>query len=60
MYVPKLFRSRRRDFARMLLTTEPWGLLVTAVDGSIRGSHLPFVYEPSVGEHGRLLGVAPA
>jgi len=56
VYVPKLFRSRRPDFADTLLATEPWGLLITAVDENIRGSHLPFVYEPSTGENGRLHG----
>ena len=32
MFVPKPFRSRRSDFASTLLATQPWALLVTAVE----------------------------
>ncbi|MGD1877326.1 MAG: FMN-binding negative transcriptional regulator [Kiloniellaceae bacterium] len=54
MYVPDAFRLD--DSARMaaVMRAFDFALLVTAPDGAVQASHLPFLYDPDAGENGML------
>ncbi len=55
MYVPAHFAMRDSE-VRELLTHHGAADLVTATTSGLTATLLPFVYDPTVGEHGALLG----
>lgn len=55
MYVPEAFRLNDPQRIAEVMRTFDFALLVTAPDGIPQASHLPFLYDPSAGEHGTLL-----
>ena len=55
MYTPEHFAAHP-DAVRQLLTTPEAANLITATAQGILATLLPFVYDPSVGEHGALQG----
>ena len=55
MYVPASFTAND-DVVRDLLTNHGAADLVTATSEGLLATFLPFLYDPTVGEHGALLG----
>ena len=55
MYVPAHFAADDTE-VRELLTQHGAADLITAAASGLTATLLPFVYEPTVGEHGALLG----
>lgn len=56
MYNPEHFKETNPERIAALITSHPFGMLVTAPDGVPYVSHLPFLFEPSVNAQGKLLG----
>lgn len=56
MYVPEAFRLDDADAIAEIAEAYAFALLVTAADGVPAATHLPVIYEPEGGPHGRLLG----
>ena len=56
MYVPEIFALKDPAETARVLREHSFGLLVTAPEGRIHSSHLPFLFEPESGRRGRLLG----
>lgn len=56
MYVPEHFAERDADRLGALIRDYSFGLLVSEVGGRPFATHLPFLYQPGHGPHGRLLG----
>jgi len=54
MYVPEAFRLDDRDAVAEVMRAFDFALLVTAPDGVVQASHLPFLYDPDAGPHGML------
>jgi transcriptional regulator len=54
MYVPTAFRLDDRARVAEVVRTFDFALLVTAPDGAVQASHLPFLYDPDAGENGTL------
>jgi transcriptional regulator len=56
MYIPEKFAEE--DFKRItsLVENNPFGMLITTHEGSPIISHLPFLFEPNIGSHGKLIG----
>ncbi|MCL6625342.1 FMN-binding negative transcriptional regulator [Alicyclobacillus shizuokensis] len=46
MYVPSYFRLSDPDEITSFIQAHSFGILVSAVDGQLTATHLPFVYEP--------------
>ena len=55
MYLPAHFAETRPERLHALLHTHPLGLLITPGPQGPEADHLPFLFEPTVGPHGRLL-----
>ncbi len=55
MYVPAHFAAQDTE-VRELLTQHGAADLVTAAASGLTATLIPFVYDPTVGEHGALLG----
>ena len=55
MYVPEAFRLDDPLRIAEVMRTFDFALLVTAPDSRPQASHLPFMYDPESGPHGRLL-----
>lgn len=56
MYTAGVFHESDRDRAFALIERHPFGLLVTAQDGLLHATHVPFLLDRSHGQHGALLG----
>lgn len=56
MYVPEHFKETNPERILALVEGHPFGMLVTAPEGVPFVSHLPFLFEPSAGSQGKLLG----
>ena len=56
MYIPAHFQETDPQRITALIQDNPFGMLVTAPAGVPFVTHLPFLFEPTVGVHGRLLG----
>lgn len=56
MYIPDHFKEANLERISSLIEGYPFGMLVTAPDGVPFVSHLPFLFERSVGSQGKLLG----
>ncbi len=56
MYIPEPFNENRRERIFALVDAYPFGMLITAPGGAPFVSHLPFVYEPTEGPNGSLVG----
>lgn len=56
MYIPEKFAEE--DFKRItaLVESNPFGMLIIVDEGSPTISHLPFLFEPNIGSHGKLIG----
>jgi len=54
MYVPEAFRLDDRDAVAEVMRAFDFALLVTAPDGVVQASHLPFLYDPDAGPNGTL------
>ncbi len=55
MYIPRSFAATDDD-VRDLLTQHGAADLITATPQGLLATFLPFLYDPTVGKHGRLLG----
>jgi transcriptional regulator len=56
MYIPRAFREARRDVLHGVIRRYAFGTLVSALDGELLATHLPFLLDPDRGPHGTLLG----
>jgi transcriptional regulator len=56
VYVPPAFREERREVLHDLIRQHAFGTLVSALDGELFATHLPFLLDAGRGEHGTLLG----
>jgi transcriptional regulator len=54
MYQPTHFREDRLEVQHALITSEPFGLLISTHDGEIMANGLPFHLDASVGSKGKL------
>ena len=54
MYIPAHFRETDLDRIAELIERNAFGMLVTAPDGSPFVSHLPFIFERSAADNGKL------
>ena len=54
MYVPEAFALKDQAYAQEVMERHGFALLVTAVDGAPRASHLPFLFDPGCGPRGTL------
>ena len=52
MYVPEHFAMNDPARLRAVIDDYDFALLVTAAEGQLEASHLPFVYEPEGGPQG--------
>ena len=56
MYTPDILKIEDRDEITAIIQQNSFAALTgPGADGRITGTHLPFMYDPSVGEHGRLI-----
>ncbi len=55
MYNPPAFRETRLDVLHALIRQHPLGLLISGGAGGLMANPIPFLVQPEVGEHGRLL-----
>lgn len=56
MYTPAHFKETDLERIAALIESYPFGALVTAPDGLPVVSHLPFLFDNTIGAHGKLLG----
>jgi transcriptional regulator len=56
MYMPPHFVEERPDIIADFIARHGFATLVTTGDAGLMASHLPLLYEPDAGGHGRLLG----
>jgi transcriptional regulator len=56
MYIPAAFAEINRTKLHAFIEQHSFGLLVSQVDGLPFASHLPFLLERTVGQHGTLIG----
>ena len=56
MYIPPAFREARRDVLHGVIRRYAFGTLVSALDGELFATHLPFLLDPDRGPYGTLLG----
>lgn len=56
MYIPEHFKETNPERISALIEGNSFGTLITVPDGLPFASHLPFLFEPSIGVQGRLLG----
>lgn len=55
MYIPAHFAARDAAPLQALIDGHAFGLLVSGGTGDMVASHVPFLYEPDHGTHGRLI-----
>ena len=55
MYIPAHFAETRPEQLHRILHAHPLGTLVTHGEAGLDADHLPFLFEPEPGPHGRLL-----
>jgi transcriptional regulator len=55
MYLPQHFEETRAEELHRVITEFPLGALVTHGLNGLDSNHLPFEFNPDVGEHGQLL-----
>ena len=55
MYIPAHFAENRPDQLQRVIREHPLGTLVTHTADGLDADHLPFEFDPSVGEHGQLI-----
>lgn len=55
MYIPAHFAETRPEQLHRILREHPLGTLVTHGETGLDADHLPFLFEPEPGPHGRLL-----
>lgn len=55
MYIPAHFAETRPEQLHRILHAHPLGTLVTYGEAGLDADHLPFLFEPEPGPHGRLL-----
>ncbi|MEQ1592868.1 MAG: FMN-binding negative transcriptional regulator [Thiobacillaceae bacterium] len=56
MYLPEHFKEDNPERIAALVRDNAFGMLVSAPQGQPYVSHLPFLFEPLSGTHGKLLG----
>jgi transcriptional regulator len=56
MYIPDHFKEDNLERVSALIQGGSFGMLITAPQGQPFVSHLPFLFERSLGAHGKLLG----
>ena len=56
MYIPEKFAEENFKRITGLVENNPFGMLITTDEGSPSISHLPFLFEPNIGSHGKLIG----
>ncbi|WP_428424312.1 FMN-binding negative transcriptional regulator [Methylibium sp.] len=54
MYIPPHFAESRPEQLHRIIREHPLGTLVTQGTGGLDADHLPFEFDPEVGEHGLL------
>lgn len=54
MYLPPHFAVLQPEQLQRVIQTHPLGMLVTSGEGGLDADHLPFEFDPEVGEHGLL------
>ncbi|MFO1352927.1 MAG: FMN-binding negative transcriptional regulator [Gammaproteobacteria bacterium] len=55
MYLPSHFEEQRAEEIQRLIQAYPLGSLVVQGPDGLMANHLPFLFDPQVGAHGRLL-----
>jgi transcriptional regulator len=56
MYLPPHFAETRTELLHGLIAAHPLGALVTLGPDGLTADHIPFILDPSAGEHGTLIG----
>lgn len=56
MYLPKHYEETRKEDLHRLIAEHPLGALVVNGPHGLDANHIPFEFEASPGEHGRLIG----
>ncbi|MEE9423968.1 MAG: FMN-binding negative transcriptional regulator [Methylococcales bacterium] len=56
MYIPEQFAEKDFEKITGLVKNNPFGMLISEHNGSPCIVHLPFLFEPNVGSHGKLVG----
>lgn len=56
MYIPEHFREEKEERLQVFIRENAFGVLVSMHEGLPFASHLPFLFEPSEGPHGKLSG----
>ena len=56
MYIPKHFEEPDVSVLHALIRSHPLSTWVTQADGELLVNHIPFLVDPSRGEHGTLVG----
>ncbi|SAL11687.1 transcriptional regulator [Caballeronia peredens] len=54
MYIPPHFAENRPDELQRIISAHPLGILVTHGEAGLDANHIPFEFDPEVGEHGLL------
>ncbi|SAK78827.1 FMN-binding negative transcriptional regulator [Caballeronia ptereochthonis] len=54
MYIPPHFAETRPEELHRIIGAHPLGILVTHGDAGLDANHIPFEFDPDVGEHGLL------
>ena len=55
MYIPAHFAENYPEQLHRIMREHPLGTLVTHSDEGLDADHLPFEFDPSIGEHGQLI-----
>ncbi|QNP48307.1 FMN-binding negative transcriptional regulator [Diaphorobacter aerolatus] len=56
MYNPAHFAENRPEELQRVIREHPLGILVTQGGEGLDADHLPFEFDPTIGEHGQLIG----
>ncbi|BAN27754.1 FMN-binding negative transcriptional regulator [Caballeronia insecticola] len=54
MYIPPHFAENRPDELHRIIAAHPLGILVTHGEAGLDANHIPFEFDPDIGEHGLL------
>ncbi|MEQ1635412.1 MAG: FMN-binding negative transcriptional regulator [Methylococcales bacterium] len=56
MYLPEQYKETNPERISEFIKSHSFGILITSPNGAPFASHLPFLFEPSSGSRGKLLG----
>ena len=56
MYIPEFYKEERPEVLQAFVKQHAFATLLTTTHDGIEASHLPLIYRPDQGSHGRLIG----